>query len=172
MSASFINLHVSVASLLRPPTLNVRAHPTPQLTPAAAAAATASDTAAAALLLPCRDFEDKSGEGDMEKQARLSRFTGASSISSDAYFNRAEAAGPGGGMGGGGGGMGNGGGSQGGRGQYGQDMDLSAAELVNRLSFHVSRVEALHGGWGPAVGLWIGTGVHAYLSRGCCTGVF
>lgn len=78
----------------------------------------------------CRDFEQNSGENDMEKSARLSRFNGASSISSDAYFNRAEAAPSGGSMGGSG--------SQAGRGAYGQDMDLTAAELVNRLSFHVS----------------------------------
>jgi hypothetical protein len=41
-------------------------------------------------------------------------------------------------MGGGGGMGGSSGMGSGGRGQYGQDMDLSAAELVNRLSFHVS----------------------------------
>lgn len=64
----------------------------------------------------------------MEKQARLARFAGSSAISSDAYFNRADPEGPSssGSMG------------SGGRGQYGQDMDLTAAELVNRLSFHVS----------------------------------
>lgn len=73
----------------------------------------------------------------MEKQARLSRFTGASAISSDAYFNRADSGGAGGG--GGGSGMGGGGGGMGGgQGNYGQDMDLTATELVNRLSFHVS----------------------------------
>jgi hypothetical protein len=86
----------------------------------------------------CRDFEDRSREGDAEKQERLSRFTGASAISSDAYFNRAEPEGPGGSMGSGSRSMGSGG-----QGQYGQDMDLTAAELVNRLSFHVSMAAVL-----------------------------
>lgn len=89
-----------------------------------------------------RDFQESSAESEMEKQARLTRFTGASAISSDAYFNRADSGGMGGGggggMGGGSSGMGGGGGGPGGRGAYGQDMDLTAAELVNRLSFHVS----------------------------------
>lgn len=92
------------------------------------------------LVVTCRDFEDRSREGDAEKQERLSRFTGASAISSDAYFNRADPDGPGGSMGSGSRGMGSGGMGSGaqGQGQYGQDMDLTAAELVNRLSFHVS----------------------------------
>ena len=81
----------------------------------------------------------------MERNARLSRFTGASAISSDAYFNRAQSGGPEGASGGGGGGGANmgggGGGGPRGQGQYGQDMDLTAAELVNRLSFHVSLLE-------------------------------
>jgi ADP-ribosylation factor GTPase-activating protein 2/3 len=82
-----------------------------------------------------KDFEDRSREGDAEKQERLSRFTGASAISSDAYFNRAEPEGPGGSQGSGGSrGMGSTG-----QGQYGQDMDLTAAELVNRLSFHAKQ---------------------------------
>lgn len=77
------------------------------------------------LFLPCllhRDFQENNGETDTERQARLSRFTGAQAISSDAYFNRSDgtAAGPGAGPGG--------------------ELDLTAAELVNRLSFHVSRL--------------------------------
>jgi ADP-ribosylation factor GTPase-activating protein 2/3 len=68
-----------------------------------------------------RDFQENNGETDTERQARLSRFTGAQAISSDAYFNRSDgsagapAVGPGG------------------------DLDLTAAELVNRLSFHAKQ---------------------------------
>jgi ADP-ribosylation factor GTPase-activating protein 2/3 len=98
------------------------------------------DTPNSHMFTPHRDFQNNAGENDMERQTRLSRFDGATAISSDAYFNRADSSGMGGGGGGpsGGGGMGGGGGS----GNYtGADMDLTAAELVNRLSFHVSRAE-------------------------------
>jgi hypothetical protein len=36
----------------------------------------------------CRDFQENSAEQESERQARLSRFSGAAAISSDAYFNR------------------------------------------------------------------------------------
>jgi hypothetical protein len=36
----------------------------------------------------CRDFQEGSAEQESERQARLSRFSGAAAISSDAYFNR------------------------------------------------------------------------------------
>jgi hypothetical protein len=82
----------------------------------------------------CSDFRDGPSETDYDRQARLSRFTGAAAISSDAYFDRGQ--GSGGSGGGGGGGSGRMGGSGGGNPGL---EDLSAAELVNRLSFHVSR---------------------------------
>ena len=61
------------------------------------------------------------------------------------YFATGGAEGVSGGGRGGGNMGGGGGGGPRGQGQYGQDMDLTAAELVNRLSFHVSLwAEGLH----------------------------
>jgi ADP-ribosylation factor GTPase-activating protein 2/3 len=77
-----------------------------------------------------RDFESGNGESDYERQSRLSRFSGAAAISSDAYFDRGD-----GGGGGGGGGSGGRGPSAG----SGSDLDLTAAELVNRLSYHAKQ---------------------------------
>ncbi|WIA20100.1 hypothetical protein OEZ85_005957 [Tetradesmus obliquus] len=77
-----------------------------------------------------RDFQENSAEQESERQARLSRFSGAAAISSDAYFNRADGSYSGN--------PGSGGGS-GGPPPPGADMDISAAELVNRLSFHAKQ---------------------------------
>ena len=63
---------------------------------------------------------------DYEKQARLSRFQGSQAISSSDYFGREE------GGGGGGGGAG--------RANSGADFDVSASELMNKLSFQVPAV--------------------------------
>lgn len=71
-----------------------------------------------------RDFQEQNSENDYDKQARLSRFSGAAAISSDAYFDRAEAN--------------TGGGGSSSRRPGNNDLDLTASELVNRLSFHVS----------------------------------
>jgi ADP-ribosylation factor GTPase-activating protein 2/3 len=80
-----------------------------------------------------RDFESGNGESDYDRQSRLSKFSGSSAISSDAYFDRSGGAGgSGGGGGGGGGGRRPGGGGA-------SDLDLTAAELVNRLSFHAKQ---------------------------------
>jgi ADP-ribosylation factor GTPase-activating protein 2/3 len=65
---------------------------------------------------------------DFETQSKLNRFQGAAAISSNDYFDRD-------GSGGGGGG---GGGSSMARGPSG-DMDLTAADLVNRLSFQAKQ---------------------------------
>ena len=59
-----------------------------------------------------------------ERQARLGRFQGASAISSADYYGDGEAR-PGGGGGGGGGGSGR------------SDFDMSANDLMNKLSFQV-----------------------------------
>jgi len=85
------------------------------------------------LFILARDFQDNDRSNDVEHQARLSRFNGASAISSDAYFSRGD----------------NSGSSSSGPPQPGADMDLTAAELVNRLSFHVGGRHGTHmsGGW-------------------------
>lgn len=83
-----------------------------------------------------KDFEANSGENDYDRQARLSKFTGAAAISSDAYFDRGE--GPGNGSGGSHG-QGGSRGQGSGRGGGGGDLDVTAAELVNRLSFHAKQ---------------------------------
>jgi len=67
---------------------------------------------------------------EYEKQARLSRFQGSQSISSSDYFGREE----GGGGGGGGGG-----------GANGADFDVTAGELMNKLSFQASASAVGHG---------------------------
>jgi ADP-ribosylation factor GTPase-activating protein 2/3 len=86
---------------------------------------------ASAKAISSRDFETGGGENDYDRQSRLSKFSGAAAISSDAYFDRNQGGGGGGGSGSGrGSGHGGGGAS---------DLDLTAAELVNRLSYHVSR---------------------------------
>lgn len=63
------------------------------------------------------------GANDYENQARLSRFQGSQSISSSDYFGREESGGRGGGGGGGGGG--------------GADFDVTAGELMSKLSVQV-----------------------------------
>lgn len=63
------------------------------------------------------------GANDYENQARLSRFQGSQSISSSDYFGREESGGRGGG--GGGGGVG------------GADFDVTAGELMSKLSVQV-----------------------------------
>jgi ADP-ribosylation factor GTPase-activating protein 2/3 len=103
------------------------------------AEAVAQKRFANAKAISSRDFEANSGEVDYERQMRLSKFSGASAISSDAYFDRP-------GAGGGGGGSGSGGGRGGS--SAANDLDLTAAELVNRLSYHVRR-----GGGGLGVGV-------------------
>ena len=88
-----------------------------------------------------KDFNNEdSKDSEYEKQARLTRFQGANSISSADYF----------GGGGAGGGSGNGGGNTNGAGGSGSasgrvasgtnDYDLSATDLVNRLSLQVRGV--------------------------------
>ncbi|PSC67912.1 putative ADP-ribosylation factor GTPase-activating AGD8 [Micractinium conductrix] len=57
-------------------------------------------------------------ESEYEKQQRLSQFQGAGAISSDAYFGREQRRGPGGSSSGGGGG----------------DMDMSASDLISKVS--------------------------------------
>ncbi|KAF6255454.1 hypothetical protein COO60DRAFT_1627545 [Scenedesmus sp. NREL 46B-D3] len=79
-----------------------------------------------------RDFQEGSAEVESEREARLSRFSGAAAISSDAYFNRADGSYSGNHGSGGGGGAG-------GMAPPGADMDITAAELVNRLSFHAKQ---------------------------------
>ena len=63
---------------------------------------------------------------EYEKQARLSRFQGSQAISSSDYFGREDGGGPHGGGGGGGGGA------------NGADFDVTASELMNKLSFQVT----------------------------------
>jgi hypothetical protein len=89
------------------------------------------------LLLACctpdgnRDFQQGPEENDYDRQSRLARFNGAAAISSDAYFNREGSSG----------GAGSSSGRRSGTGQGGNPDDLTAAELVNRLSFHVRALE-------------------------------
>mmetsp|Transcript_27496 Transcript_27496/g.60156 ORF Transcript_27496/g.60156 Transcript_27496/m.60156 type:complete len:434 (-) Transcript_27496:2260-3561(-) len=71
--------------------------------------------------LGSKDFQKgNDAETEYEKQAKLSKFTGAASISSADYFGNGE------------------GGPRGGRGASG-DLDLSAADIVNRLSFQAKQ---------------------------------
>ena len=77
-------------------------------------------------------FAARDDAADQEKQARLARFQGASSISSDAFYGREEATSPE---------MGSrrnsyrtGGGGSGGGGGPDDDFDLTASELVQRMS--------------------------------------
>jgi mevalonate pyrophosphate decarboxylase len=49
---------------------------------------TCADADAVVACCCCRDFQEGSAEQELERQARLSRFSGAAAISSDAYFNR------------------------------------------------------------------------------------
>lgn len=56
-------------------------------------------------------LQANSKESDYEKQARLAKFTGASAISSAAYFGREDT--------------------------NSGELDISASDLVNRLSFQV-----------------------------------
>jgi ADP-ribosylation factor GTPase-activating protein 2/3 len=69
------------------------------------------------------------GVPDYEKQARLSRFQGSQAISSSDYFGRGED--------GGGGGSSFAGGSGGGA--DGADFDVTAGELMNKLSFQAKQ---------------------------------
>eukprot|EP00775_Hariotina_reticulata_P003211 gene3211-3488_t len=78
---------------------------------------------ASAKAISSRDFQDNDRKNDAEHQARLSRFDGANAISSSAYFSRGDNASS----------------SSSGPPQPGADMDLTAAELVNRLSFHAKQ---------------------------------
>ena len=66
------------------------------------------------------------GVPEYEKQARLSRFQGSQAISSSDYFGREDGGGSHGGGGGGAGG-----------GANGADFDVTASELMNKLSFQV-----------------------------------
>lgn len=70
----------------------------------------------------CLDLQD-SGVPDYEKQARLSRFQGSQSISSSDYFGREDGSGRGSGGGGGG---------------SNADFDVTAGELMSKLSVQVS----------------------------------
>ena len=75
-------------------------------------------------------FAARDDAADQEKQARLARFAGASSISSDAFYGREEAVSPE---------MGSRrnsyrGGASGGGGGPDDDFDLTASELVQRMS--------------------------------------
>ena len=70
---------------------------------------------------------DESGPNDYERKSRLARFEGSGAISSSDYFGRDE----GGGGGGGGSGPGRAGSA---------DFDVSAGELINKLSFQVSYI--------------------------------
>lgn len=72
-----------------------------------------------------RDFQDASNaEAEAERRDRLNKFSGASAISSADYFGRADSRGGVGGSG-----------SMGPAGSG--DLDISAADIVNRLSFQV-----------------------------------
>ena len=71
---------------------------------------------------PSPGLVQDNGSNDYENQARLSRFQGSQSISSSDYFGREESGGRGGGGGGGGGGA---------------DFDVTAGELMSKLSVQV-----------------------------------
>ncbi|MEW5300195.1 MAG: hypothetical protein WDW38_003035 [Sanguina aurantia] len=74
-----------------------------------------------------RDFENAANsESDAERGIRLSKFSGASAISSSDYYGGNGPNGGSGGDGGGGGGM-------------GDDMDISASDIVNRLSYQAKQ---------------------------------
>ncbi len=81
-----------------------------------------------------RDFQDANGaDAEAERRDRLNKFSGASAISSADYFGRADSRGGAGGMGPAGSG----------------DLDISAADIVNRLSFQVGMHDGRrHGGDG------------------------
>ncbi|EFJ47643.1 hypothetical protein VOLCADRAFT_105108 [Volvox carteri f. nagariensis] len=64
-----------------------------------------------------RDFQQQDAEAEYERQARLSKFQNAAAISSADYFGREESRGSG----------------------AGGDLDISAADIVNRLSFQAKQ---------------------------------
>lgn len=72
----------------------------------------------------CSHVAQDQGVPDYEKQARLSRFQGSQAISSSDYFGRED--GP------------HGGGANGGGGANSADFDVTAGELMNKLSFQAS----------------------------------
>ncbi|PNH05689.1 putative ADP-ribosylation factor GTPase-activating protein AGD9 [Tetrabaena socialis] len=76
-----------------------------------------------------RDFQQADGESEYDRQNRLTKFQGATAISSADYFGRPESRS--GGSGGGGGGLAPSGSSG--------DLDMSAADIVNRLSFQAKQ---------------------------------
>lgn len=76
-------------------------------------------------------FRDTRLSASCERQARLGRFQGASAISSADYYGDGEAR-PGGG---GGGGSGR------------SDFDMSANDLMNKLSFQVRSCAGRECGW-------------------------
>ena len=78
---------------------------------------------------------DEAGPNDYERKSRLARFEGSGAISSSDYFGRDE------GGGGGGGGSGSSGPGRAGS----ADFDVSAVELINKLSFQVPK-QSMHNG--------------------------
>jgi len=71
---------------------------------------------------------DESGPNDYERKSRLARFEGSGAISSSDYFGRDEG----------------GGGGSSGPGRAGSaDFDVSAGELINKLSFQVPK-QSMH----------------------------
>lgn len=76
-----------------------------------------------------RDFQRDDGEGEAERSQRLSKFQSSTAISSSDYFGRGD--------GGGSGGPPARSGPSGSNGSGGGDMDVTAADIVNRLSLQV-----------------------------------
>mmetsp|Transcript_3828 Transcript_3828/g.11056 ORF Transcript_3828/g.11056 Transcript_3828/m.11056 type:complete len:475 (+) Transcript_3828:191-1615(+) len=94
----------------------------PRAQPASTEDSKARDRFGAAKSISSAQFNNQdSGVPDYEKQARLSRFQGSQSISSSDYFGREDGSGRGGGGGGGGGGS-------------NADFDVTAGELMSKLS--------------------------------------